>query len=139
PLLCSRETSLANFSSSAQFFIALAVLVFLYCIAALVVYIRYKHVYDQNRRFPLTVSTFLWLVSTFTWAKVLADIKMYTGASIILGIESCKTLGTTCHFAAVTTMGAPNMSVVHMPSATRPNRISQSPAIHHIQRSIKTR
>uniref|UniRef100_A0A8B9ISG7 Synaptophysin like 1 n=1 Tax=Amazona collaria TaxID=241587 RepID=A0A8B9ISG7_9PSIT len=86
-----------NFSS-AQFFVTLAVLVFLYRIAALVVYIGYKHVYNQNRRFPLTdlvitvITAFLWLVRT----------------------ESCKAPGTTCHFAAVTIMGALNMSVVCM-------------------------
>jgi len=47
---------MGDFSSSAQFFVTLAVLVFLYCIAALVVYIGYKHVYQQNSKFPLTVS-----------------------------------------------------------------------------------
>ncbi|XP_065519895.1 synaptophysin-like protein 1 [Lathamus discolor] len=149
-----------NFSSAQFFITTLAVLVFLYCIAALVVYIGYKHVYDQNRRFPLAalviavITAFLWLVSTFTWAKVLADIKMYTGASIILGTESCKTPGTTCHFAAATSMGALNMSVVFglinmilregntwflyrdTNLRNQPNRISQSPEIHHIQRGV---
>uniref|UniRef100_A0A8D0L0D5 Synaptophysin like 1 n=1 Tax=Strix occidentalis caurina TaxID=311401 RepID=A0A8D0L0D5_STROC len=107
-----------NFSSSAQFFVTLAVLVFLYCIAALVVYIGYKHVYRQNNKFPLTdlaitvITAFLWLISTFAWAKALADIKMSTGASIIPGIESCKAPGTTCRFASVTSMGTLNVSVV---------------------------
>lgn len=45
-----------NFSSSAQFFVTLAVLVLLYCIAALVVYVGYKHMYQHNSKFPLTVS-----------------------------------------------------------------------------------
>ncbi|NXE86229.1 SYPL1 protein, partial [Menura novaehollandiae] len=107
-----------NFSSSAQFFVTLAALVFLYCIAALVVYIGYNHVYEQNNKFPLTdlavsvLTAFLWLVSTFVWAKALADIKMATGASIIPGIESCKAPGTTCHFLSVTSMGILNVSVV---------------------------
>ncbi|XP_005243578.2 synaptophysin-like protein 1 [Falco biarmicus] len=107
-----------NFSSYAQFFVTLAVLVFLYCIAALVVYIGYKHVYRQNNKLPLTdftitvITAFLWLFSTFAWAKALADIKMSTGASIIPGIESCKALGTTCRFASVTSMGTLNVSVV---------------------------
>uniref|UniRef100_A0A8C3UV35 MARVEL domain-containing protein n=1 Tax=Catharus ustulatus TaxID=91951 RepID=A0A8C3UV35_CATUS len=105
-----------NFSSPAQFFVTLAALVFLYCIAALVVYIGYNHVYQQNNKFPLTV-TFLWLVSTFVWAKVLADIKVSTGASIIPAIEPCKAPGTTCHFLSVTSMGTLNVSVVSMPSA----------------------
>ncbi|NXN59145.1 SYPL1 protein, partial [Rynchops niger] len=107
-----------NFSSSAQFFVTLAVLSFLYCIAALVVYIGYKHVYQQNSKLPLTdlaitvITAFLWLVSTFSWATALADIKMSTGASAIPGIESCKAPGTTCRFASVTSMKSLNVSVV---------------------------
>uniref|UniRef100_A0A8C3NLN7 Uncharacterized protein n=1 Tax=Geospiza parvula TaxID=87175 RepID=A0A8C3NLN7_GEOPR len=102
---------MGDFSSSAHFFVALAALVFLYCVTALVVYIGYNHVYQQNNKFPLTV-TFLWLVSTFVWAKALADIKVSTGASIVPGIESCKAPGTTCHFLSVTSMGILNVSVV---------------------------
>ncbi|NWV40525.1 SYPL1 protein, partial [Grantiella picta] len=107
-----------NFSSSAQFFVTLAALVFLYCITALVVYTGYNHVYQQNNKFPLTdltvsvLTAFLWLVSTFVWAKALADIKVSTGATIIPGIESCKAPGTTCHFLSVTSMGILNMSVM---------------------------
>ncbi|NWV86905.1 SYPL1 protein, partial [Dasyornis broadbenti] len=107
-----------NFSSSAQFFVTLAALVFLYCITALVVYIGYNHVYQQNNKFPLTdlaisvLTAFLWLVSTFVWAKGLTDIKVSTGTSIIPGIESCRAPGTTCHFLSVTSMGILNVSVV---------------------------
>ncbi|NWU00441.1 SYPL1 protein, partial [Urocynchramus pylzowi] len=109
---------MGNFSSSAQFFVTLAALVFLYCITALVVYIGYNHVYQQNNKFPLTdlaisvLIAFLWLVSTFVWAKALADIKVSTGASIVPGIESCKAPGTTCRFLSVTSMGILNVSVV---------------------------
>uniref|UniRef100_A0A8C9L634 Synaptophysin like 1 n=1 Tax=Pavo cristatus TaxID=9049 RepID=A0A8C9L634_PAVCR len=106
-----------NFSSSAQFFVTLAALAFLYCIAALVVYIGYKHVYQHNSKFPLTdlavtiVTTFLWLVSTSAWAKALADIKISTGAGIIPLIDSCKAPETTCHFGSVTSMRSLNVSV----------------------------
>ncbi|XP_032544318.1 synaptophysin-like protein 1 [Chiroxiphia lanceolata] len=107
-----------NFSSSAQFFVTLGALVFLYCIAALVVYIGYNHVYQQNNKFPLTdlaisvLIAILWMVSTFVWAKALADIKMSTEANIIPGIEACKAPGTTCNFVSVTSMGILNLSVV---------------------------
>ncbi|KFP32302.1 Synaptophysin-like 1, partial [Colius striatus] len=107
-----------NFSSSAQFFVTLAVLVFLYCIAALGVYIGYKHVYQQNSKFPLTdlaitvITAFLWMVGTFAWAKALANIKMATGASMIPGIETCKAPGITCRLASVTSMKTLNVSVV---------------------------
>uniref|UniRef100_A0A8V0Y8T1 Synaptophysin like 1 n=1 Tax=Gallus gallus TaxID=9031 RepID=A0A8V0Y8T1_CHICK len=107
-----------NFSSSAQFFVTLAALAFLYCIAALVVYVGYKHVYQHNSKFPLTdlvvtiITTFLWLVSTSAWAKALADIKISTGAGIIPLIDSCKAPETTCHFGSVTSMRSLNVSVV---------------------------
>ncbi|NWX01132.1 SYPL1 protein, partial [Caloenas nicobarica] len=58
------------------------------------------------------ITAFLWLVSTFAWAKALADIKMSTGASVIAGIEACKAPGTTCRFASVTSMRTLNVSVV---------------------------
>uniref|UniRef100_A0A8D2P6C5 Synaptophysin like 1 n=1 Tax=Zosterops lateralis melanops TaxID=1220523 RepID=A0A8D2P6C5_ZOSLA len=110
---------MGDFSSSAQFFVTLAALVFLYCVTALVVYVGYYHVYQENNKFPLTreivtfvLTAFLWLLSTFVWAKALADIKVSTGASIIPGIESCKAPGTTCHFLSVTSMGVLNVSVV---------------------------
>ncbi|XP_039579668.1 synaptophysin-like protein 1 [Passer montanus] len=109
---------MGDFSSSAHFFVILAALVFLYSVTALVVYIGYNHVYQQNNKFPLTdlaisvLIAFLWLVSTFVWAKALADIKVSTGASIVPGIESCKAPGTICHFLSVTSMGILNVSVV---------------------------
>ncbi|NXK85718.1 SYPL1 protein, partial [Formicarius rufipectus] len=109
---------MGDFSSSAQFFVTLAALSFLYCIAALVVYIGYNQVYQQNSKLPLTdfsvsvLAAFLWLVSTLVWAKTLADIKKSTGADIIPGIEACKAPGTTCHFVSVTKMGILNVSVV---------------------------
>ncbi|NXU44417.1 SYPL1 protein, partial [Drymodes brunneopygia] len=58
------------------------------------------------------LTAFLWLVSTFVWAKALVDIKVSTGASIIPGIKSCKAPGTTCHFLSVISMGILNVSVV---------------------------
>ncbi|KAM6293228.1 synaptophysin-like protein 1 [Porphyrio hochstetteri] len=149
-----------NFSSSAQFFVTLAVLAFLYCIAALVVYIGYKHVYQQNSKFPLTdlavtvIIAFLWMVSTFAWAKALADIKVSAGASIILGTKSCKAPGTTCRFVSVTSMRTLNVSVVSgllnivlwggnvwfvykdTNLHNQSNRISQSPGIYSTQRGI---
>ncbi|NXP55376.1 SYPL1 protein, partial [Heliornis fulica] len=58
------------------------------------------------------IIAFLWMVSTFAWAKALADIKVSTGASMIPGIESCKAPGTICRFISVTSMGTLNVSVL---------------------------
>ncbi|KAM8820539.1 synaptophysin-like protein 1 [Eudromia elegans] len=107
-----------NYASSAQFFVTLGVLAFLYCIAALVIYIGYMHVYQRNSKFPLTdltvtvITAFLWLVSTAAWAKAVTDIKISTGGSIILEAESCKAPGTTCILESVTRMGTLNVSVM---------------------------
>uniref|UniRef100_A0A8C5TY71 Synaptophysin like 1 n=1 Tax=Malurus cyaneus samueli TaxID=2593467 RepID=A0A8C5TY71_9PASS len=98
-----------NFSSSAQLFVALAALVFLYCIAALTVSIVFLHFFNLLMGISLV---------TFVWAKALADIKVSTGARIIPGIESCKAPGTTCYFLSVTSMGILNVSVVCMPPTT---------------------
>ncbi|NXD12696.1 SYPL1 protein, partial [Nothocercus nigrocapillus] len=107
-----------NYASSAQFFVTLAVLAFLYCTAALVMYVGYMHVYQRNSKFPLTdltitvITAFLWLVSTAAWAKAVTDIKISTGGSIILEAESCKAPGTTCLLDSVTRMGTLNVSVM---------------------------
>ncbi|CAM5085581.1 unnamed protein product [Eretmochelys imbricata] len=106
-----------NFSSSAQFFVTFAVLVFLYCIAALVLYVGYMHLYQNTGKIPLidlvitVMAAFLWLVSTSAWAKALTDIKISTGPSIVQEIASCKLPGSTCLFASVTSMGTLNVSV----------------------------
>ncbi|XP_009946258.1 PREDICTED: synaptophysin-like protein 1, partial [Leptosomus discolor] len=150
-----------NFSGSAQSFVTLAVLVFLYCTAALVVYIGYKHVYQQNSNFPLTdfyitvITSFLWLVITLAWAAALTDIKMSTGARIIPGIESCKAPATSCQFVSVTSMATLNVSVVfgflniilwggniwfvhkYANQYNQSNRISRRPGIYSIQRGIQ--
>ncbi|NXO03975.1 SYPL1 protein, partial [Rhinopomastus cyanomelas] len=107
-----------DFSSSAQFFVTLAALALLYSSVALVVYVGYKHVYQQNAKLPLAdlavtvITAFLWLASTFAWAATLADIKVSTGANIILGIAACKAPATTCRFASVSSMKSLNVSVV---------------------------
>lgn len=72
---------MGDFSSSAQFFVTLAALVFLYCVAALVVYIGYNHVYRQNNKFPLTVSLteiFYHFEATKRWEMLLRIIGEYS-------------------------------------------------------------
>ncbi|KAG8508479.1 Synaptophysin-like protein 1 [Galemys pyrenaicus] len=114
------QVLIGDFSSSAQFYVTFAVFVFLYCIAALLLYIGYTNLYRDSRKFPMIdfvvtlVATFLWLVSTSAWAKALTDIKIVTGHTIVQELKPCHNQGVTCHFGSVTSMGSLNVSVVCM-------------------------
>ncbi|XP_075414649.1 synaptophysin-like protein 1 [Tenrec ecaudatus] len=111
---------IGDYSSSAQFYVTFAVFVFLYCIAALLLYVGYTNLYRDSRKLPVIdfvitlVVTFLWLVSTSAWAKALTDIKVATGHNIIQELEPCEKQhsGVTCYFDSVTSMGSLNVSVI---------------------------
>ncbi|XP_004467610.1 synaptophysin-like protein 1 [Dasypus novemcinctus] len=110
---------IGDYSSSAQFYVTFAVFVFLYCIAALLLYVGYMNLYRDSRKLPLIdfivtlVATFLWLVSTSAWAKALTDIKTATGPSIIQELTPCaKPQEVVCYFASVSSMGSLNVSVI---------------------------
>ncbi|XP_042637338.1 synaptophysin-like protein 1, partial [Orycteropus afer afer] len=110
---------IGDYSSSAQFYVTFAVFVFLYCIAALLLYVGYTNLYRDSRKLPMIdfiitlVATFLWLVSTSAWAKALTDIKVATSPKIIQELEPCsKHPGVTCYFDSVTSMGSLNVSVI---------------------------
>ncbi|XP_054448606.1 synaptophysin-like protein 1 [Pteronotus mesoamericanus] len=107
---------LGDYSSSAQFYVMFAVFVFLYCIAALLLYVGCINLYRDNRKLPMIdfivtlIATFLWLVSTSAWAKALTDIKIATGHNIVQELGPCKNV--TCYFGSVTSMGSLNVSVI---------------------------
>ncbi|XP_070620095.1 synaptophysin-like protein 1 [Erythrolamprus reginae] len=107
-----------DFSSSAEFYVTFAVLVFLYCIAALILYLGYMHLYRGAGKLPLidfiftVIITFLWLVSTSAWAKALVDIKASTGPGIVMGNNFCHSQSPFCHFNEIRRMGSLNVSVV---------------------------
>ncbi|XP_043824013.1 synaptophysin-like protein 1 isoform X2 [Dromiciops gliroides] len=113
----SKYFLIGDFSSSAQFYVTFAVLVFLYCIAALVLYIGYMNLYRESRKIPFIdflitlIVTFLWLVSTSAWAKALTDIKITTGENFIKEITAC-TGDVKCYYDSVTSMGSLNVSVI---------------------------
>ncbi|XP_072821311.1 synaptophysin-like protein 1 [Vicugna pacos] len=112
-----RHVLIGDYSSSAQFYVTFAVFVFLYCIAALLLYIGYMNLYRDSRKLPMAdfvvtlIATFLWLVSTSAWAKALTDIKIATGHNIVQELGPCNN-GVTCHFGSVTSMGSLNVSVI---------------------------
>lgn len=112
-----KHVLIGDYSSSAQFYVTFAVFVFLYCTAALVLYVGYMKLYRDSRKLPMIdfivtlVATFLWLVSSSAWAKALTDIKIATGHRIIEELDPCKSV-VTCHFVSVTSMGSLNVSVI---------------------------
>ncbi|XP_010840356.1 PREDICTED: synaptophysin-like, partial [Bison bison bison] len=92
-----------NYSSSAEFFVTVAVFAFLYSMGALATYIFLQNKYRENNKGPMldflatAVFAFMWLVSSSAWAKGLSDVKMATDPeNIIKGMHVCHQPGNTC-------------------------------------------
>ncbi|KAI1890941.1 hypothetical protein AGOR_G00158770 [Albula goreensis] len=94
---------IGDYSSSAEFFVTIAVFAFLYSLLATVVYIFFQNKYRENNRGPLidfivtVVFSFLWLVSSSAWAKGLSDVKVATDPDEVqLLVSACKVQGNKC-------------------------------------------
>ncbi|XP_041500231.1 synaptophysin-like [Microtus oregoni] len=92
-----------DYSSSAEFFVTVAVFAFLYSMGALATYIFLQNKYRENNKGPMmdflatAVFAFMWLVSSSAWAKGLSDVKMATDPEdIIKGMAVCRQAGNTC-------------------------------------------
>ncbi|XP_069797992.1 synaptophysin-like protein 2 [Narcine bancroftii] len=108
-----------DFSSSAEFFVTIGVFTFLYCMAALLLYVGYQNFYLQNKYVPLadfivTVSfAFLWLVSSSAWAQGLTDVKRATNpTALISNVDACQRQDVVCTPGALPPMGRLNASVI---------------------------
>ncbi|KAM9410588.1 synaptoporin [Pholidichthys leucotaenia] len=92
-----------DYSSSAEFFVTIAVFSFLYSFVATVVYIFFQNKYHENPRGPLidfvvtVVFSFMWLVSSSAWAKALSDVKVATDPDEVqFLINACKDQTNKC-------------------------------------------
>ncbi|XP_043943224.1 synaptophysin-like protein 1 [Protopterus annectens] len=110
-------TLYGDYSSSAEFFVSIAVFAFLYSMGALVYYIGYLNSYRNSKKPPIVdfgftvLFTFMWLVSSSAWAKGLADIKIAAaGKTIMTQVEGCKIL--ICTEKSATSFAKLNVSAV---------------------------
>uniref|UniRef100_A0A8C1GBX0 Synaptoporin n=1 Tax=Cyprinus carpio TaxID=7962 RepID=A0A8C1GBX0_CYPCA len=94
---------IGDFSSSAEFFVTIAVFSFLYSLLATVVYIFFQNKYRENNRGPFidfivtVVFSFMWLVSSSAWAKGLSDVKAATDPDeVVLLMSACKVQTNKC-------------------------------------------
>ncbi|KAM4020815.1 synaptophysin isoform 1-T2 [Anomaloglossus baeobatrachus] len=107
-----------DYSSSAEFFVTIAVFAFLYSLGALVTYIFLQNKYRENNKGPMidcivtAVFAFLWLVSSSAWAKGLSDIKLATDPELIKDqIPACENPENRCQEVRDPVMSGLNTSV----------------------------
>ncbi|XP_071532886.1 synaptophysin-like isoform X2 [Panulirus ornatus] len=91
--VCGNSESLhlsGDFSSDAEFFVAVGVLAFLYVIGALVLYTLFSSIYDNNDLVPVVdcgahvVFAILWLAGSSAWANSLTNLRMATNVQTII-------------------------------------------------------
>lgn len=86
-----------NIKSSAEFFVFVGVMAFLYSLAMLIVYIFMKHKYDNSVYLPLVdfgvtcLFALCWFIADIAWAKAISDIQYHTNTDNVIN-----SLSTTC-------------------------------------------
>lgn len=107
-----------NIKSSAEFFVFLGVMAFLYSFFMLIVYIFAKHKYDNNVYFPLVdfgvtvVFAICWFASDIAWAAAISHIQYHTNTNNLISSlpGTCKPVGhsesTVCQSKKYATYGS---------------------------------
>ncbi|XP_062607796.1 synaptophysin-like [Saccostrea cucullata] len=106
--------------SSAEFYVFFGVMVFLYCMAALVVYLFFEELYRRSNVWAIVdfvisaVITLLWLIASSAWAQGLVNLKYYTDfkdSGMFERLPECKA-GVGCVQTATPNFGSLNASVI---------------------------
>ncbi|XP_074645179.1 synaptoporin-like isoform X2 [Tubulanus polymorphus] len=87
-----------DFKAPAEFYVFVGVMAFLYCIAAVILYVFFDDHYRKNDKIPIAdfivsvVLTVLWLIGSCVWAQGIADIRSYTDPAEVyrLHIPECR-------------------------------------------------
>ncbi|XP_012937697.1 synaptophysin-like protein 1 [Aplysia californica] len=112
---------LSGSESSAQFYVFVGVIVFLYCLAALVLYIFFDELYRRNTRIVIVdfvvsvVLTLLWIIGSSAWASGVSDVKMYTDpdeGSIFDNLAECKNANANCRTVNDGNFASLNVSII---------------------------
>lgn len=93
-----------NIISSAQFFVFTGVMAFLYSLVFIIIYVFFKHKYDNIIYLPLIdfaatcLFTLFWFAGSIAWAKAVGDIQNLTSPSTIIAaqVKACGKSTTTC-------------------------------------------
>lgn len=121
--ICNQSVStthmMGDSASSAEFFVGIAIICFLYSMAALLVYLGYMHVYKDSDFGPIfdfvitAILVFLWLVCSSAWAKGLQNVKYATDTEGISNtLALCKGGNVTCEVTEYANVRSLNISVV---------------------------
>ncbi|XP_020499703.1 synaptophysin-like protein 1 [Labrus bergylta] len=121
--VCNHSVTLTHMvgdsTSSAEFFVAIAIICFLHSMVALLVYLGYMHVYKNSEFGPIldfvvtAILVFLWLVSSSAWAKGLQNVKYATDTEgLSATLDLCKESSITCEVTEYANMRTLNISVV---------------------------
>ncbi|RNA23804.1 synaptoporin [Brachionus plicatilis] len=83
-------TETNNIVSSAQFFVFTGVTAFLYSIAVLIIYIFFRHKYNNIVYLPLIdfsvtcIFTIFWFAGSIAWSKAVGDLQHFTDTETII-------------------------------------------------------
>ncbi|XP_052780378.1 synaptophysin-like [Mya arenaria] len=122
--LCNQSVSqalLQGAGGSSQFYVFVGVMVFLYCMAALVLYIMFDQTYRKHN--ACTIGDFiisgvivaLWLIGSSAWAQGVTDLKYYTNleeSGYFTHIKSVCSNGNTCVQTRNANFASLNVSII---------------------------